>query len=120
MRIPMTFALIAALLPLQAFARPDFQAKLLAISDSTLIKVELKNKEKLQGLKGGITGEGFVLKISASGSDQDRKIAFQDVKSINKIDTKSHKARKIGIIIGGAAAGPAIIACIAFHQVTHW
>src|SRR5258708_18009263 len=86
----LSLALIIALLPSESWAATDFKAKLQALPDNAAIRVELRSKEKIEGLKGPVSAESFIVKTAAAGDHQDREIALRDVKAIKRLDAKKH------------------------------
>jgi len=114
MRSAIVLSLVLALLPSDLSARTDLRAQLQAIPADTPLQVKLKSKEELRGLKGAVTEDGFVLRVSASGAAQDRRIAFQDTKTVKRLDKQSHKARNVAIVVAVGLGALVIAAVVAF------
>lgn len=60
--------------------------KVLEIPPQTMVEVRLKNKEVVKGRLGDISSEGFVVRAAVGQQIADRKIAFDDVKSMKKFE----------------------------------
>ena len=54
--------------------------------------VRLKNKEKLRGRLGELSNEGFILKYTKGNEIKERKVSFDELKSI-----KSKRKSKRGV-----------------------
>src|SRR5258708_37390019 len=80
----LSLALIIALLPSESWAATDFKAKLQALPDNAAIRVELRSKEKIEGLKGPVSAESFIVKTAAAGDHQDSEGAVREGKSIKR------------------------------------
>lgn len=90
--------------PAQAESKPTIEERILEIPPGTMIKVRLLTKEKLRGRLGEITDEGFAVQTAKGNKIETRKIAFQNVKSISKVE--AHKAGKTaGWVVLGVLAG---------------
>ena len=114
MRVTIVVVLLLwSLFPLNAAA--DVGDKLRAIPADTPLEVRLKSKEQVRGLRGDVSSENLIVKVSANGASQDRVIALADVKSVKLLKTK-HTGRNIGI---GVAIGLSAAAAILGYMVTH-
>ncbi len=73
----------------------------------TKIELRLKDKQKLSGTTGALSGTGFAFIDASTG---ERQIAFDDVASVKRIGAKSHTARNVLIIAGiGVAIAATVI-----------
>jgi hypothetical protein len=96
-----------------AFADDTVASQITAMPTGARIELRLKNKQKIRGARGAVSNTGFAL-VDATGEHQ---IAFDDVKSVKQLSTKSHTTRNILIGVGiGVAAVAAIIAIIAIKN----
>jgi hypothetical protein len=79
-------------------------AQIAALPAGTRIELHLKNKQKLRGATGPVSGAGFTL-VDANRAEH--QVAFDDVVSFREIGAKSHTRRNvlIGVAIGVAALG---------------
>ena len=67
--------------------------KVLEIPPQTMVEVRLKNKEVVKGRLGDVSSDGFVVREAVGQQITDRKIAFDDVKSMKKFE--GNKALKV-------------------------
>ena len=67
--------------------------KVLEIPPQTMVEVRLKNKEVVKGRLGDVASDSFVVREAVGQRIQDRKIAFNDVKSMKKF--KGNQALKV-------------------------
>ena len=100
-----TSTVASAGLPSQVGQKPTLQEKLLEIRPGLRVNVRLKNKERLRGQLGEVSNEGFVLKYAERNEIKERKIGFDEVKSI-----KAKKGGRTGrvamyVLAGVAGAG---------------
>jgi hypothetical protein len=98
-----TLAILARLAPASPDT-PSVTTQITGMSLGTNIELQLKNKEKLHGARGAVSGAGFTLVIPAG----DRQIAFDDVASVKLFIHKSHTTRNILIGVGIGLAAVAI------------
>jgi hypothetical protein len=80
---------------------PSLKQKVLETPLHTMIEVRLLNKEKLRGRLGEVFDTGFVVKTVHQDKIEDRKIAFDEVKSVKVVEGTGSKA---GWIVVGALA----------------
>jgi hypothetical protein len=102
-----TLSIALAFLMLTRLAPADTStvtSQITAMSLGTNIELRLKNKEKLHGARGDVSGAGFTLVVPAG----DRQIAFDDVASVKLYVHKSHTTRNILIGVGIGLAAVAI------------
>jgi hypothetical protein len=85
-------------------AKPTFKERILEIPPGTMIEVRLLSKEKLRGRLGEITDEGFAVQTAKGNKIETRKIAFEDVKSLAKVEGRK-AAKTAGWIVLGVLAG---------------
>ena len=100
-----------------AAKKPTIREQAIEIEVGTATKVRLQSKEKLRGRMGTISDEGFVLQVAKGNQIEDRKIAFDEVRSLKKIQGWSTASKvAVGvlavlgvlIVIGIAAASGAL------------
>jgi len=78
-----------------ASPKPTLQERVLEITPGSLVEVRLKNKEKLRGRLGETSADGFVLKHAKGQQIEERKISFDNLKSIRSIDEGGKGPRAI-------------------------
>jgi len=79
----------SASIPAQVAQKPTLQEKVLVdIPPGSRVQVRLKNKEKLRGLLGEVSNEGFVLQYARGNQIEKRIIGFDEVESIKVIKVK--------------------------------
>src|SRR5574340_398780 len=78
--------------PLMALSRsqataqkPTLKEQILEITPGSMIAVRLKNKQKLRGRLGEVTDEAFTVKLARGNTIEDRKVAFNDLKSLKTV-----------------------------------
>ena len=90
--------------PAQAEAKPTFKERILEIPPGTMIEVRLLSKEKLRGRLGEVSDEGFALQTAKGNKIETRKIAFEDLKSLSKVEG-AKAAKTAGWVVLGVLAG---------------
>ena len=88
----------------QSEAKPTIKERVLEIPPGTMIEVRLLNKQKLRGRLGEITDEGFSLQTAQGNKIETRKLTFDDLKSVKKVEG-SKGAKTAGWILVGFLAG---------------
>jgi translation initiation factor IF-1 len=84
--------------------------KVFEIPPQTMVEVKLKNKEKVRGRLGEVSNEGFVVRVATGQRIEDRKIAFDDVKSMKKFEgNKALKVVGYSALVTGVVIGTAIV-----------
>ncbi len=98
-----------------AFGADDVSGQITGMPAGASIEVRLKDKQKLQGTRGDVSGSGFTLR-SPGG---DRQIAFGDVASVKQLNKKSHTARNIliGVGLGVVVVAAVLAAYIKTHPI---
>ena len=106
-------AAISCILPLTQFtpAAPgeiSSQAQIASTPLGASIEIRLKDKQKLRGARGAVSGAGFTLIDNNSG---ERQIAFDNVASVRLLKPSSHTGRNIliGVAIGVGAVAIIIV-----------
>jgi hypothetical protein len=84
--------------------KPTLKERILEIPPGTMIQVRLLSKEKLRGRLGEVTDEGFAIQTAKGNKIETRKIAFEDVKSLSKVEGRK-AAKTAGWVVLGALAG---------------
>ncbi len=92
----------SASIPAQVAQKPTLQEKVLEIPPGSRVQVRLKNKEKLRGRLGEVSNEGFVLQYARGNQIEERKISFDEVKSLK---VKEGGSNALVWVLVGAAAG---------------
>ena len=95
-----TSTIASAGLPSQVAQKPTLQEKLLDIRPGSRVNVRLKNKERLRGQLGEVSNEGFVLKYAERNEIKERKIGFDEVKSI-KVREGGRAGRVVVYVLAG-------------------
>jgi hypothetical protein len=90
--------------PAQAEAKPIFKERILEIPPGSMIEVRLVTKEKVRGRLGEVSNEGFSLQTAKGNNIETRKIAFEDLKSIKKVEG-AKAAKTAGYVTLGVLAG---------------
>jgi hypothetical protein len=85
-------------------AKPTFKERILEIPPGSMIEVRLVTKEKVRGRLGEVSNEGFSLQTAKGNNIETRKIAFEDLKSIKKVEGKK-AAKTAGYVTLGVLAG---------------
>ena len=85
----------------QVAQKPTLQEKLIEIRPGSRVNVRLKNKERLRGQLGEVSNEGFLLKCAERNEIKERKIGFDEVKSI-KVREGSRAGRVVLYVLAGA------------------
>lgn len=67
--------------------------KVLEIPPQTMVEVRLKNKEVVKGRLGDVSNDSFVVREAVGQRIEDRKVAYDDVKSMRKFE--GSKALKV-------------------------
>jgi hypothetical protein len=101
--IALTLITSMQLIPV-TFGADSVAAQIASMPPGTRIELHLKNKQKLRGVNGPVSGAGFTL---VDASKAEHQVAFDDVVSFREIGAKSHTRRNvlIGVVIGVAALG---------------
>jgi hypothetical protein len=100
-----------------AVAAESVASQITTLPLGTRVELHLKNKQKIRGTTGVVSGTGFAL-VDASAAE--RQIAFDDVASVKVLDKKPHTKRNVaigvGIAVGAAAVVVGIIYAVALHE----
>ncbi|MGB6385211.1 MAG: hypothetical protein WBF25_08310 [Terriglobales bacterium] len=86
-------------------------ARVAKIPAGAEIEVRLFSKEKLRGRLGEVSGTGFILLIPTGNRIDERRLAFDDVKSIKVIG--SHRPRGPALPVAVAGVVVAVIVLLA-------
>lgn len=93
--------------PLMALARsqattqkPTLKERILEVAPGSMIEVRLKNKQRLRGRLGEVTDEAFTVKLAKGNKIEDRRVAFDDLKSLKAIEEGSRPSRTVYILAG--------------------
>jgi hypothetical protein len=105
--LTLTLLMALQLIPRAAGAN-GVASQIAAMPSGTKIGLRLKDKRKMLGTTGVVSGPGFVF-IEASAGE--RQIAFDDVVSVKRIGWKSHTTRNV-LIIAGIGVAVAVIAIV--------
>jgi hypothetical protein len=68
--------------PNGAAQKPTFKEQILEIPAGSVVQVKLKPKGELRGHLGNVTDEGFVVKVAHGNTIEEKKLTFDQVKSI--------------------------------------
>jgi hypothetical protein len=89
-------------------AGQTLKEQLLEIPPGTIVEVRLMNRERLRGRLGEASDEGFSLQTVRGNKIQTRNIAFDELKSVKKLEG-SHTGKTAGYIILGGLAGIGVL-----------
>jgi hypothetical protein len=88
-----------------ASQKRTLKEQVLEIPPQTIIEARLKNKERVRGRLGEVSDEGFVLKMAKANKIEDRKISFDELRSIKVVEHKRSKGEWVMLgILGGVGA----------------
>ena len=102
-------------IPPQATKKPTLQEKVLEIPPGSRVQVRLKNKEKLRGRLGEVSNEGFVVQYARGNQIEERKIGFDEVKSLK---VKKDGSNKILLVLAAVGAGVGVFFLVLFVALT--
>jgi hypothetical protein len=88
--------------------KPTLKEQVLEIPAGSMIEVRLKVKEKLRGRLGEVSNEAFTVKLAKGNKIEDRKVAFDDVKSIKSVGG-SKGGRTALYILAGVGVGLVVL-----------
>ena len=92
--------------------KPTLREKALAIPPGSMVEIRMKNKEKLRGRLEGVSNDAVTVKLAKGDKIDQRKIAFDDIKSIKPIE--GTKAGKTALyILAGVGVGLIILFVVA-------
>ena len=84
--------------------------KVLEIPPQTMVEVRLKDKEVVKGRLGDVSSDGFVVREAVGQRIEDRKVAFDDVKSMKKFEgNKALKVAGYSALAVAVAVGTAMV-----------
>jgi hypothetical protein len=98
-----------------AQAKTDHKAqklreKVLEIPPQTMVEVRLKNKEVVKGRLGDVSSDSFVVREAVGQRIENRKVAFDDVKSMKKFEgNKALKVAGYSALAVAVAIGTAMV-----------
>ena len=81
--------------------KPTLKERVLAIPAGSMVEVRLNSKEKFRGRLGEVSNEGFIVKCAQGNQIDERKVAYDDVKSIKSVEG-SPAGRTAVYILAGA------------------
>jgi hypothetical protein len=108
----LTLLMALQLIP-TAFGASGVASQIAAMPVGTKIELRLKDRQKMLGTTGAVSGTGFAFIDASAGEHQ---IAFDDVASVKRLDKKSHVARNVLICVGIAAVVTGIVIAVAIHE----
>lgn len=83
---------------------PTLQEQVVGIPSGTVVVVQLKNKEKIRGRMADVSSDGFSVKSAAKDKVGERKIAYQDVKSVKRVGNESAGGKTVLYVLAGIGA----------------
>jgi preprotein translocase subunit SecF len=90
--------------------KKSLKEKLVEIPPGSPVEVKLRTKEKFRGRLGDVSDEVFVVKVATGDKIEDRKVAFDDVKSVKKVEgTSAKKVAGYSVLAVGAAVGILVV-----------
>lgn len=93
--------------------KANLKERMLAIPTGSLVEVRLKTKEKLRGRLVEVSNEGITLKVATGNKIDERKLAFDELKSIKGVEGGSKAGRVTLYILAGVGVGLVILFVIA-------
>jgi hypothetical protein len=97
----------------------ELREKVLEIPPQTMVEVHLKNKDVIKGRLGDVSSDGFVVKEATGQRIEERKIVFDDVKSMKKFEgSKALKVAGYSAIATAAAIGTGLLITLIVVLVT--
>jgi hypothetical protein len=97
-----------------AFGADTVTSQITGTPSGANIEVRLKNKQRLRGTRGEVSGSGFTLVNPGAG---DRQIAFDDVSSVKQLNRHPHTTRNVLILLGIVVVGA--VGVLAINCATH-
>ena len=93
--------------------KANLKERALAIPTGSQVEVRLKNKEKLRGQLIEVSNEALTLKVAKGETIYERKLAFDELKSIKGVEGGSKAGRVTLYILAGVGVGLVILFVIA-------
>ena len=93
--------------------KANLKERVRAIPTGSLVEVRLKTKEKLRGRLVEVSNEGITLKVATGNKIDERKLAFDELKSIKGVEGGSKAGRVTLYILAGVGVGLVILFVIA-------
>jgi hypothetical protein len=93
--------------------KATLKEQVLAIPAGSLVEIRLKTKEKLRGRLVEVSNEGITLKVVTGNKIDERKLAFDELKSIKGVEGGSKAGRVTLYILAGVGVGLVILFVIA-------
>ncbi len=106
---------VAALHSAQAptVQKATLQEQVLAIPAGSLVEIRLKTKEKLRGRLVEVSNEAITVKVAKGDKIDERKLAFDELKSIKGVDGGSKAGKVTLYVLAGVGVGLVILFVIA-------
>ncbi len=83
---------------------PTLQEQVVGIPSGALVVVRLKTKEQIRGRMADISNEGFTVKLADKDKVGERKIAYQEVKSVKRAGNESGGGKVVLYVLAGIGA----------------
>jgi hypothetical protein len=96
----------------QTTQKPALKEQVLLIPAGSVVEVRLKTKEKLRGRLGEVSNEALIVKMVKADKIDERKIAFDDVKSVKLVEHGSKAGKTALYILAGVGVGLVILFAI--------
>jgi len=93
--------------------KANLKERALAVPTGSLVEVRLKTKEKLRGQLIEVSDEAITLKVAKGEKINERKLAFDELTSIKRIEGGSKAGRVTLYILAGVGVGFLILFVIA-------
>jgi hypothetical protein len=93
--------------------KATLQEQVLAIPAGSLVEIRLKTKEKLRGRLVEVSNEAITVKVAKGDKIDERKLAFDELKSIKGVDGGSKAGKVTLYVLAGVGVGLVILFVIA-------
>jgi len=93
--------------------KPTLKEQVLEIPAGSVVEVRLKTKEKLRGRLGDVSADAFTVKLAKGDKIDERKLGFDDLKSIKVVEGGSKAGRTALYILAGVGVGLVILIVVA-------
>ena len=93
--------------------KATLKEQVLAIPAGSLVEIRLKTKEKLRGRLVEVSNEAITVKVAKGDKIDERKLAFDELKSIKSVDGGSKAGKVTLYILAGVGVGLVVLFVIA-------
>lgn len=89
--------------------KANLKERALSIPAGSLVEVRLKTKEKLRGQLTEVSNETITLKVAKGDKIDERKLAFDELKSIKGVEGGSKAGRVALYVLAGVGVGLVVL-----------